>query len=48
MTIIKLQTNNLSLADSLTVIQEVKSKFPLKGTKQKSVFLKRQKVFENN
>jgi hypothetical protein len=47
--IVKLQTKNLPLADSLTAIQKVKSKFQsLKGTKGKAVFLKLQKVFEKN
>lgn len=49
MAIVKLQTKNLPLADSLTVIQEVKSKFQsLKGTQGKAVILKLQKVFEKN
>jgi len=49
MSIVKLQTKNLPLADSLTVIQEVKSKFQsLKGTQGKAVLLKLQKDFEKN
>lgn len=47
--VIKLQMKNLPLADSLTVIQEVKSKFQsLKGTQGKSMLFKLQKVFEKN
>jgi len=38
MAIVKLQTKNLSLADSIIVIQEVKSKFQsLIGTQRKAV-----------
>lgn len=49
MAIVKLQTKHLLLADSLTEIQEVKSKFQsLKGTQGKAVLLKLQKVFEKN
>ncbi|XP_050540377.1 uncharacterized protein LOC126905022 [Daktulosphaira vitifoliae] len=49
MAIVKLQTKNLPLAESLSVIQEVTSKFQsLKGTQGKAVLLKLQKVFEKN
>jgi hypothetical protein len=46
MAIVKLQTKNFPLADSITIIQEVNYKFQsLKGTPAKVVILKLQKVF---